>query len=131
MPVALNRVPYSLNAKCPAQPRAGTIVAAGEVGWRPAVPVAIERYIPRQIAEDLHIIGRVRIEMNAAGFGDGRKQGGGYTPVGFVKPEKLHIRGNHGSCEVLRALRNDGRLIIRALPGEASEHRDARMVSVL
>ena len=62
----------SLKAKCPGKPRAGAVVAAGEAGRRPVVPVAVERYIPLQIAEELHVLGRVGIEMNPAGLGDGR-----------------------------------------------------------
>ena len=35
-------------AKCPAQPRAGAVVAGGQVGRRLVVPIAIKRDIPRQ-----------------------------------------------------------------------------------
>jgi hypothetical protein len=47
----------SLKAKCPAKPGTGAVVAAGEAGWRPVVPVAVERDIPLQIAE----IGRAHV----------------------------------------------------------------------
>ena len=36
----------SLKAECPAKSRTGAVVAAGEAGWRPVVPVAVERDIP-------------------------------------------------------------------------------------
>jgi hypothetical protein len=36
----------SLKTKSPAEPGAGAVIASGKTGWRPVVPVAIEREIP-------------------------------------------------------------------------------------
>jgi hypothetical protein len=60
-------------AKRPAEPRTGTVVAAGEIGRRLVVPVAIERDIPGEVAEELDVIGRIHIEVNAPGHRNGRE----------------------------------------------------------
>src|SRR5208283_3008743 len=118
-------------AKRPAQPRAGAVVASREVRRRPVVPVAIERDIPCQVAEDLHIIRSIHIEMDATGLGDGRQQNSGDVQGSFVEPEEFRLPGDQAGFDALRALRDRGMLIVRVLPAEAAEQRDGSVVGVL
>src|SRR5208337_4131967 len=112
--------------KRPAKPRTGAVVASRKVGRRPVVPVAIERDVPLQVAEQLHVVSSVQIEMDTA-----RLENPGDIQVGLVEPEKFRLPADQTGCDTLRALRDDGMLIVRVLPGEAAEQRDGGVVSVL
>jgi hypothetical protein len=60
-------------AKGPAKARAAAIVATGKTMRRLVVPVAVKRQIPRQVAEELEVIGGIGIETDAARIRDGGK----------------------------------------------------------
>src|ERR1035437_461754 len=117
-------------AKRPAEPRTGAVVAAGEMGGRLVVPVAVERDIPREVAENLYVIGRVHIEVHAPGYRYRRENTSGDVQVGLVETEKFRVRGDHGSGNVLRALCDRGLVVVRVLPSEATQHRDTGVVGV-
>jgi hypothetical protein len=63
--------------KCPSKPRTGTIVASRESRWGTVVPVAIKRYVPREIAEQFQIVGSIRLKSEPTQFGEhGEGEGG-------------------------------------------------------
>jgi hypothetical protein len=49
----------------PAEPRASSVVAAGKCRGRLIVPIAIKGEVPRQIAEELDVVGRIGIYTDA------------------------------------------------------------------
>ena len=55
------------------RPELDAIVATGKTMRRLVVPVAVKRQIPRQVAEELEVIGGIGIETNAARIRDGGK----------------------------------------------------------
>jgi len=81
----------SLVAKCPTEPRARAVVTTRKAVWRPVVPVAIERGIPRKIAGELDVIGGVHVELDTAGFRDGRHERSLETPIGPIESEELQV----------------------------------------
>ena len=101
------------------------------MGWRLVVPVAVERDIPREVAENLYVIGRVHIEVHAPGYRYRRENTSGDVQVGLVETEKFRVRGDHGSGNVLRALCDRGLVVVRILPSKTTEYRDAGVVAVL
>src|ERR1700739_1805664 len=118
-------------AKGPAESRTGSIIAAGETGRRPIVPVTVERDIPRQVADELNVIGRIRIETEAARLRECRKKCCGYIQIGFIKLEEIDLRPNHRSCKILFAYWDEGRVVVRVLPRKPPEDRDFAPISVL
>src|SRR5271157_4507232 len=127
---AVFRLPSPI-PKRPAKSRTGAVVASRKVGRRPVVPVAIERDVPLQVAEQLHVVSSVQIEMDTARLGNGRQENSGDIQVGLVEPEKFRLPSDQTSCDALLALRDDGMLIVRVLPAEAAEQRDGGVIGVL
>lgn len=91
----------SLQAECPTQSGARAVVAAGEAGRGPIIPVAVERQIPLQITNDLDVVRRPGVEPDAAGIGERRQQRCSYVEIGFAELEELSLAVNDGRCNVL------------------------------
>lgn len=102
----------SLYAKCPAQPRATPVVAPGKAWWRLVIPVAIKRDIPRQVAEDLDVIGRVGIDSDATRLGKGWQDSSGCAQIRLAELEESDIRRDQGGANVCRAHGDEGRFIV-------------------
>lgn len=120
-----------LLAERPAKARSGAIVTSGKMGWRFVVPVAVKGECPRQVTEQLDKIGRIRIEADATGVGQGRKNIRSDVQVGFAELKQTQIRGNQCSGHVLCWPRNAGLMIIRALPSQSAHNTDPRTGGVL
>ena len=83
------RQDWSLVAKCPAESRAGAVVASGKALRRPVVPVAIKRDMPREVASDFDVIAYVHVELHTAGLRDDRKKNSVHGRIGLVEPKEL------------------------------------------
>ena len=119
---------WSLVTKCPTESRTGAVVATGKVIWRPAVPVPIERDIPRKTTRELDVVGCVRVELHAARIGDDGQEHCVKGAIGFVESEELQIGRDQTRRQVLG---NDILLILRVPFGKAGKHRNASPVTVL
>lgn len=99
--------------------------------WWLGIPVAIERYVPRQVAKELYVIGYVCIEKGPAGLGQGWERRAGYSKISFFELEELHIDTHHGGGDVLSAGRAGGRGISCILPTKTGEHGYGCLIGVL
>ena len=95
-----------------------------------SVPASIERKVPREIADDLDVVGRVRIELDTCGSCDRGKDIGRDVQVRLLEFEGFDFSANETNCGVLGALINCVLPVADILPTEASEDVDARSVSV-
>ena len=57
--------------KAYAETGTGPVVAGGKAGRGTIVPIAIEREIIIELAPQLHVVGRVHIELNPSRIGQG------------------------------------------------------------
>src|SRR5277367_6002725 len=78
-----------LVAECPAKSRAGAVVTPGKARRRPAVPVVVDRDIPRQVSSKFDVVGGIQVELHAAGIGDARHKDCLDATIGLVEPEEL------------------------------------------
>ena len=95
------------------------------------IPTSVKRNIPREIAGDSEVIGRVRIEMDASRARDRRKNGGCDIKIRLFELEGFNFGGSEADPSVLRALIYGVFLVSCILPTEASKHIDTRPVTVL
>src|SRR5271170_8099583 len=84
-----------------------------------------------EVAEELYVIGKGCVAVDASG----RRQGGENAAldgqIGLVKFEKLQVARKHGGSNPLRPLHSRTWRVIRVLPREAAGHRNGCMVRVL
>ena len=81
-------------AKLPTEAGNAAVIAAGEGRRRVIVPVSIERNVQGEIALEFYAIRGVEIEMDRAGFRDGRQKKCVDSQIGFVQTRKPDFSPN-------------------------------------
>ncbi len=79
----------SPHPKCPTQAGTGAVIAPRKSWWRPIVPIAVKRDIPRQIAGDLDVVRSIGVELHSTRIVENREKYSGQVEVGLVEPEQL------------------------------------------
>jgi len=66
------------------------------MGWRLILPIAVKRYIPRQVAGDLDVIARIHAVFNASWLAEYGHEQAGEAQTGFVEPKQSHFACDQG-----------------------------------
>src|SRR6185312_6098792 len=103
---------------------------AREVRRWPVVPVAIERHLEPEVAEDLNFVSAVYRSSYPTDLGEDRQYAGREVKCSFLEPKQVHVSVQHPGKGIRTSLRTGGGRVSGLLSCRANGKCDPGTVRV-